>query len=121
MIILIVNIPFLSTTPIHLPDRLWYTFRSLPELDLILVPCYNSTPLLPRHAFIRQLIDKLLHVGEGRLRAILRRSLVHPNMIDVAVPWLDPLLLASQPPRDVWQRVVRGEDKEEEDDVTSNE
>jgi hypothetical protein len=36
-------------------------------------------------------------MGEGRLRALLRRHLVYPNMADVPVGWLDPILVASQP------------------------
>jgi hypothetical protein len=81
----------------------WYAFRSFPELELVLTPSYNGdhNPIpRRRHSLLRGLADRLLRLGEGRLRALLRRNLVYPNMADVPVSWLDPILVASQPPRD---------------------
>jgi hypothetical protein len=73
----------------------WYGFRSFPTLDLELVPCYRGRELLPRHSYLRQLLDRLLGVAENRLRAILRRNVVYPNMNDVPVTILDSIRLSS--------------------------
>ncbi len=89
--------PGLSHLAIHKVDRVWYGFSSFPQLELDLVPCYGGGELLPRRSCLRQLVDRLLGVGEGRLHTILRRNLVYPNMNDVPVTIMQPILLASQP------------------------
>jgi hypothetical protein len=73
----------------------WYGFRSFPTLDLELVPCYGGRELLPRHGYLRRLLDRLLGVAENRLRAILRRNVVYPNMNDGPVTILDSIRLSS--------------------------
>ena len=78
-------------------DRVWYGFRSFPELELEVVPCYRGRELLPRHSFLRRLLDRLLRVAEARLRSILRRNIVYPNMNDLPIALLNPILSASQP------------------------
>lgn len=76
-------------------DRLWYGFRGSPELVMVARPCLGDRQLdaLP---FLADFIQK-------QLRTVFDKVFVLPNMDDLVIPIMSPLLPGQkQPPRPPW-------------------
>ena len=66
-------------------DRVWYGFRSPPEMELALRPCFGGRSLGKYESTIASVMRHL----ENRLKQEFMKVLVYPNLDDLVLPGMD--------------------------------
>lgn len=71
-------------------DRIWYGFRTPPELEIALRPCFGGHPLGKYEGSFATVMKHL----EKRLKLEFMKVLVYPNLDDEVLPFMDHVVYA---------------------------
>lgn len=69
-------------------DRIWYGFRTPPELEIALRPCFGGHPLGKYEGTFSKIMKHL----EKRLKVEFMKVLVYPNLDDEFLPFMDHVI-----------------------------
>jgi len=71
-------------------DRLWYGFKSRPDLGLRIVPFYGENKLGNDNTLFSRAINKSIDVVVNRLKEEIHKFILLPNMDDIPIRIMDP-------------------------------
>jgi len=71
-------------------DRLWYGFKSVPDLGLRIVPYYGENKLGEDNTFFSSAVNKGIGVLVNRLKEEIHKFILLPNMDDIPIHIMDP-------------------------------
>ena len=72
----------------HDSNTVWFCFKDIPTLETQIVPMFKSQDLNPQ-LVMDSLIFKMSELAVERLKALVVRNLVFPNMENVSIHFLD--------------------------------
>jgi len=71
-------------------DRLWYGFKSRPDLGLRIVPFYGENKLGNDNTLFSRAINKSIDIVVNRLKEEIHKFILLPNMDDIPIRIMDP-------------------------------
>jgi len=71
-------------------DRLWYGFKSRPDLGLRIVPFYGEAKLGNDNTLFSRAINKSIDIVVNRLKEEIHKFILLPNMDDIPIRIMDP-------------------------------
>eukprot|EP00092_Neocalanus_flemingeri_P015037 GFUD01016241.1.p1 GENE.GFUD01016241.1~~GFUD01016241.1.p1 ORF type:complete len:991 (+),score=217.81 GFUD01016241.1:98-3070(+) len=71
-------------------DRLWYGFKSRPDLGLRIIPFYGENKLGNDNTLFSRAINKSIDVVVNRLKEEIHKFILLPNMDDIPIRIMDP-------------------------------
>lgn len=77
-------------------DRLWYGFKSRPDLGLRIVPFYGENKLGNDNTLFSRAINKSIDIVVNRLKEEIHKFILLPNMDDIPVRIMDPFPSTNQ-------------------------
>jgi len=66
-------------------DRIWYGFKTKPELDLRILPYYGEIKLGEDNSLFSTAVNKGIHVLVNRLKEEIHKFILLPNMDDIPI------------------------------------
>jgi len=77
-------------------DRLWYGFKSRPDLGLRIVPFYGESKLGNDNTLFSRAINKSIDIVVNRLKEEIHKFILLPNMDDIPIKIMDPFPSSNQ-------------------------